>query len=171
MAAWLLAAPARCPDLPLFSSQQPAADTCLSINQALTWPCTCPPPPQGEKADEFFIVEAGQLGAYKDGSGAQPVMRYGPGGYFGELALINNNVRAASVRALTDCSLLVMLRPDFEQLLGPLLPALREAAKQYNLLANSRLGRVGTPPGVVWLLAAPRLVAYTDYLSDEHSTH
>jgi cAMP-dependent protein kinase regulator len=104
---------------------------------------------QGEKADEFFIVESGQLGAYKDGSGAQPVMRYGPGSYFGELALINNDVRAASVRALADCSLLVMSRPDFEQLLGPLLPALREAAKQYNMLANSRLGRVGAQSGLV----------------------
>lgn len=56
---------------------------------------------QGEEGHAFFIVESGQLAAYKD-SGAAPVMAYGPGDYFGELALL----RADSKRAATVCACL-----------------------------------------------------------------
>jgi hypothetical protein len=52
--------------------------------------------------DRFYIVEAGQLGAFvRDRvSGSlipHPVVSYGAGGYFGELALLRNAPRAATV--------------------------------------------------------------------------
>jgi hypothetical protein len=54
------------------------------------------------------------------------------GDYFGELALLpGGNTRAATVRARTDVSLLVLDRPNFESLLGPLMPQLQAAAKSY----------------------------------------
>jgi hypothetical protein len=53
------------------------------------------PPPQGEEGNAFYIVESGQLAAYKDG-GPTPVLAYGPGDYFGELALIRDDARRAA---------------------------------------------------------------------------
>lgn len=56
------------------------------------------PNPQGEEGHAFYIVESGQLAAFKDG-GPAPVMAYGPGDYFGELALLRSDSRrAATVR-------------------------------------------------------------------------
>lgn len=49
---------------------------------------------QGDEGDEFYIIEEGSLVAIKDG---QEVLKYGPGDYFGELALIKNIPRQASV--------------------------------------------------------------------------
>lgn len=95
---------------------------------------------QGEEGNAFYIVESGQLAAYKDGC-PTPVMAYGPGDYFGELALLGgDHKRAATVRAHTDVTLLVLDRDAFTRLLGPLLPALQEAAKHYT---GYRRGKVG----------------------------
>ncbi|WIA19038.1 hypothetical protein OEZ85_003698 [Tetradesmus obliquus] len=86
---------------------------------------------QGERGHAFYIVESGQLSAFKDNQ-PLPVMSYGPGDYFGELALLpGGNTRAATVRARSDVSLLVLDRANFESLLGPLLPQLEAAAKNY----------------------------------------
>jgi len=49
---------------------------------------------QGEVGDKFYIVEEGNAEAKKDG---ETVMKYGVGDYFGELALIRNTNRAATV--------------------------------------------------------------------------
>lgn len=55
-----------------------------------------------------------------------------PGDYFGELALLpGGSTRAATVRARTDVSLLVLDQPHFESLLGSLLPQLEAASKHY----------------------------------------
>lgn len=57
----------------------------------------------------------------------------GAGDYFGELALLpGGTTRAATVRARSDVSLLVLDRQNFEKLLGPLLPQLETAAKNYS---------------------------------------
>ena len=47
-------------------------------------------------------------------------MDYNKGGYFGELALIRNEPRAASVIAKTECKLLKLDRISFKRLLGPI---------------------------------------------------
>jgi CRP-like cAMP-binding protein len=58
----------------------------------------------------FFVVVEGDLVATVDG---QEVNRLGPGSYFGEIALISDRVRTASVTASTDVKLLVMMVTDF----------------------------------------------------------
>lgn len=48
-------------------------------------------------ADKFYIIEKGEVEVTKaDASGSNPVfvMSLGPGGYFGELALLRNEPRA-----------------------------------------------------------------------------
>jgi CRP/FNR family cyclic AMP-dependent transcriptional regulator len=58
----------------------------------------------------FFIVAEGELIASVDGT---EVATIGPGSYFGEIALISDRVRTATVTAKTDVKLLVMMLTDF----------------------------------------------------------
>jgi len=69
---------------------------------------------QGEVGDKFYIVEEGACSAQKDGA---EVMTYGEGDYFGELALINNTVRAATVIATANVKLLSIDGVTFKRLL------------------------------------------------------
>ena len=59
------------------------------------------------------------------------VMDYSEGGFFGELALLNNAPRAASIIAETDCNLVYMDRGAFKRLLGPLEDLLQRNAEKY----------------------------------------
>lgn len=55
---------------------------------------------QGEEGDTFFMVEEGDLVAMKvlkPGEAAKEVYAYKSGDYFGELALLNNKPRQASI--------------------------------------------------------------------------
>ena len=61
----------------------------------------------------------------------QEVMRLGPTMYFGELALLRGEPRAATVAALTDASVLMLAREDFNMLLGPLQMLLGQNAALY----------------------------------------
>ena len=58
---------------------------------------------EGEAGDLFYCLEKGTVSACVLNIGE--VMKYETGGCFGELALLYNCPRAASVIALTDCSL------------------------------------------------------------------
>lgn len=84
---------------------------------------------EGDNGDRFFIVEEGRLVAQK---GASTVMEYRSGDYFGELALLRNQPRAASVVVTTDSARLLSLdRKGFVKLLGPLEEILSRKSKEY----------------------------------------
>eukprot|EP00282_Hemiselmis_andersenii_P005147 CAMPEP_0114165160 /NCGR_PEP_ID=MMETSP0043_2-20121206/31089_1 /TAXON_ID=464988 /ORGANISM="Hemiselmis andersenii, Strain CCMP644" /LENGTH=90 /DNA_ID=CAMNT_0001261941 /DNA_START=1 /DNA_END=269 /DNA_ORIENTATION=+ len=73
-----------------------------------------------EKCDNFFIVLDGEAIAHKrrpDG-GERRVMFYQRGDYFGEIALMKNSPRAASVIAQGDCKVVSIDRMAFTRLLG-----------------------------------------------------
>jgi len=84
---------------------------------------------QGEPGDKFYIIEDGKLFAMKDGN---RVLDYGAGQYFGELALLKNQPRAASVIVESDeAKVLAMTRLSFTKMLGPLQGILNKTVGTY----------------------------------------
>ena len=79
------------------------------------------------------------------GGAAQEVGRLGPTMYFGELALLRSEPRAATVAALTDCNLLELGRADFLALLGPLAKALEAQTAKYGLNFSAKKARRSRP--------------------------
>lgn len=76
---------------------------------------------EGEEGKDLFFLLQGEAFAQKVIDGApKEVMQYKSGDYFGELALLRNEPRAASVLAKTDCTCAKMDRHSFKRMLGPL---------------------------------------------------
>lgn len=89
---------------------------------------------QDEPGDKFYIVEEGSLYAMKmtPTDGEKRVMDYKAGDYFGELALLKNQPRAASVLVASDTAkVLYMTRVSFNKMLGPLQALLNKHVQAY----------------------------------------
>lgn len=65
---------------------------------------------EGDDGDRFYIVEAGDAAIARQG---QPVAHVGPGGYFGEIALLRDVPRTASVVAVSDLAVRAIERQHF----------------------------------------------------------
>ncbi|KAH7482407.1 hypothetical protein KRP22_008291 [Phytophthora ramorum] len=75
---------------------------------------------QGAQGDNFYAVESGQLEILVS-MGEAPPIRYGylgPGLGFGELALLYNMPRAATIRAVTEVELWALERNTFREILA-----------------------------------------------------
>eukprot|EP00927_Polykrikos_kofoidii_P068129 TRINITY_DN6350_c6_g1_i1.p1 TRINITY_DN6350_c6_g1~~TRINITY_DN6350_c6_g1_i1.p1 ORF type:complete len:428 (-),score=82.70 TRINITY_DN6350_c6_g1_i1:251-1357(-) len=89
---------------------------------------------QDDPGDRFYILEEGSLYAMKNipGEGEKRVMDYKPGDYFGELALLRNQPRAASVIVESQSAkVLSMSRIAFSKMLGPLNDLLAKQVASY----------------------------------------
>jgi hypothetical protein len=65
---------------------------------------------EGERGDRFFVIESGRAAVT---SGGETLALVGPGDYFGEVALLYDQPRNATVTATTDLHLLVLERDEF----------------------------------------------------------
>jgi putative peptide zinc metalloprotease protein len=77
---------------------------------------------QGEPGEVFYVIESGQVEIRVTTSdGERVVDERGPGEYFGEIALVLNTHRTATVRAMAPTRLLALHKTDFDQLVVPQL--------------------------------------------------
>ena len=111
----------------------------------------------------LYIVADGDVQVYLTGpDGRETILSLlSRGDFFGELSLLDGDPRSASVRAVSDCRVLVLMRQDFlklldakpslvRTLLAELSKRLRRANKQISSLSSmSVCGRVA---GTIWLL-------------------
>lgn len=79
---------------------------------------------EGEPGLNFYVVERGEVEVLRERreEPTQIMAVLGPGEFFGEMALIDNSPRIASVRARTAVEVLVMGKEVFSQLSGALAP-------------------------------------------------
>jgi hypothetical protein len=77
---------------------------------------------QGGPADKFFIVVEGEVEVSRDADGGETaVATFGPGQFFGEMAIIRDAPRSASVKATQPTTLLAMERDTFRDIVAQAL--------------------------------------------------
>lgn len=95
---------------------------------------------EGEMGDKFYFIVEGTAIATKRLNGAQEpttVMEYHSGQYFGERALITNDMRAANIIATSDnLRCLSLERDTFKRLLGPLDDLLKRNMDLYTKFSS-----------------------------------
>lgn len=79
---------------------------------------------EGDAGEAFFLLESGVAEAFKEGT-ELPVKQYMKGDYFGELALLNDAPRAASVVSKTETKVAKLGKDGFQRLLGPVESIMR----------------------------------------------
>jgi cAMP-dependent protein kinase regulator len=79
---------------------------------------------EGDAGEAFYLLESGEAEAYKAGT-ELPVKQYSKGDYFGELALLNDAPRAASVVSKTEVKVAKLGKDGFQRLLGPVESIMR----------------------------------------------
>lgn len=84
---------------------------------------------QGERGDAFYIIESGSIDVFIDSKGDEPVNTMSSGQFFGERALMSEDVRAATCVAATDTKCITLMREDFVRMLGNLQDLLNETAR------------------------------------------
>lgn len=89
---------------------------------------------QGDPGKKFYFIIEGEAKAEKivqKGKDPIHVMDYKQGDYFGEVSLLKDQPRAASIIALTDVITLYLDRQMFDRLLGPLKDILKRNMEVY----------------------------------------
>lgn len=91
----------------------------------------------GTKGDRMYFIARGSVEIVTDNDTVLNVLE--KGSYFGEICLLTNDRRTATVRALTPCDLCTLNKKDFEELIieFPEMKAIFES------LAITRLSKLG----------------------------
>ncbi|KAK2190260.1 hypothetical protein NP493_85g06017 [Ridgeia piscesae] len=90
---------------------------------------------QGEAGEDFFIITEGSASVFqRKAENEEPVEvgKLGPSDYFGEIALLLDRPRAATVIARGPLKCVKLDRARFERLLGPCSDILKRNITQYN---------------------------------------
>lgn len=81
---------------------------------------------EGDIGEAFYLLESGEAEVFKSGT-ENPVKKYNKGDYFGELALLNDAPRAASVVSKSEVKVATLGKDGFQRLLGPVESIMRRA--------------------------------------------
>nr|XP_032832143.1 cAMP-dependent protein kinase type I-alpha regulatory subunit-like isoform X1 [Petromyzon marinus] len=90
---------------------------------------------QGERGDDFYIITEGSAAVLQRRAESDEfveVGRLGPSDYFGEIALLLDRPRAATVVARSQLKCVKLDRPRFERVMGPCSSILKRNIQQYN---------------------------------------
>jgi NADH dehydrogenase len=79
---------------------------------------------EGDRGDWLYVVTEGEVEVFKSvpGQGEQPLRRLGPGECFGEIALVSDMARSATVRAVSATNVLAVDREAFQAMFASLPP-------------------------------------------------
>jgi len=72
---------------------------------------------EGDAGDDMFIIESGQVDIVRKARGAEPVATLGPGDFFGEMAVLEDQPRFAGAIARTNVRMLRIERAAFADML------------------------------------------------------
>ncbi|KAL9183930.1 hypothetical protein ACHAXT_002016 [Thalassiosira profunda] len=106
---------------------------------------------EGEPGDIFYMIDKGQVDVFIRAKGDAPVVTLTSGQFFGELALLSNDVRTASCVAKTDVECHILMRHDFNLLLGDLQSLLdhggdyRRREEKFDVTGPARKGARAAP--------------------------
>jgi len=93
---------------------------------------------QGDGGDQFYLIEEGTADAIKDTEGTESVVfQYKENDYFGELALLKDEPRAATIKATSALRVARLDRGSFKRLLGPLESVLERNTEKYSKFMKS----------------------------------
>ena len=82
---------------------------------------------EGDEGNNFYIIREGEVKCTKAGMG-EVSRKLTRGDFFGELALLSSDKRAATVTATKATTVLSLKRDEFTRLLGPLKDLISETA-------------------------------------------
>ncbi|GES58342.1 cAMP-dependent protein kinase regulatory subunit [Aspergillus terreus] len=117
-------------EVPLLSSLQPYERSKIAdALEPIKYPSGSTIITEGDPGDAFYLLESGEAEAFKEGVEGN-VKSYKRGDFFGELALLDDKPRAASVVAKTDVKVARLGRDGFKRLLGPVEDIMRRADYQ-----------------------------------------
>ncbi len=112
-------------EVPLFSSLSNYERSKIADALETTkYPAQTPIIREGDVGDKFYILESGEAEVTKRGE-AKPLKHYGKGDYFGELALLEDKPRFASVTSTTEVKVATLGKDGFQRLLGPVESIMR----------------------------------------------
>lgn len=124
--------------IPIFAPLPgPSLERLASQLEALTVPAGTEVIRQGDHGDRFYVIESGRLRVTVDGT---PSGELGPGAFFGEIALLRDAPRTATVVAETESALRTLGRDEFLDAVTGHAPSARAA----DAVVGARLA--GRPP-------------------------
>lgn len=94
---------------------------------------------ENEDGDRFYFVQKGTADALKNENGTEKIVySYKENDYFGELSLLNNDKRKASIKVTSDNFVVASMdKNTFKRILGPIENILKRNAERYNKFVGS----------------------------------
>ena len=127
---------------------------------------------EGDEADSLYLVRKGSVSVSKRLGGKDIVLNYAPAGnYVGEMGLLSNAPRSATVTAAVACETIRIDGPAFKDLMNanPKLKASVENKFKDRLAQNERISQTGNSGGILQFLLDQGVSEGTDVLVIDES--